>query len=273
MHGRAAIGYAVMYERQRDERRFAHSDPGGQASPDRRRADAGQDRRAARQSRNARHRRCRRRAPLSQGVPDRSAGDRGSGAALGHGPQRHHPAGAAVAEGARLPQDLELREERIAAQDHHALPVRETGEHARAARPPYRRRLGDALRQSVDGVEDRSPGVAGLRAHSGASALSAVLRGDHRDGLRRGLPRADDAAPSADGADCCAVLQRQGLHRVAGVLDAGRALAAAVQARGRAGLVSRRPEGVRRQGRSVLRCSAWRPCGCCATCSSTTTRS
>ncbi len=52
-------------------------------------------------------------------------------------------------QGARLPEDLEHREERIPAQDHYARAVRQARRIDRRPRP-CRGRLGDALRQSVD---------------------------------------------------------------------------------------------------------------------------
>ena len=44
-------------------------------------------------------------------------------------------------------------------------------------------RLGDALRQSVDGVAARGADSAGCDAHPGRAALSAIFRRDHRDRL------------------------------------------------------------------------------------------
>ena len=41
--------------------------------------------------------------------------------AVANGTQRHHPAAAVAAQSARLPEDLESREERVAIQDHHPL--------------------------------------------------------------------------------------------------------------------------------------------------------
>ena len=82
------------------------------------------------------------------------------------------------------------------------------GEHARAARPPHHRRLGDALRQSLDRVAARGAGRARLRAHPGDAALSAIFRGDDRDGLRRSVPRAHAHAQSAGGAHRAALLRR-----------------------------------------------------------------
>ena len=60
------------------------------------------------------------------------------------------------AQGARLPEDLEHREERIAAQDHHARAVRKARRSDRRPRP-CRGRLGDALRQSVDPLAASMP--------------------------------------------------------------------------------------------------------------------
>ena len=71
------------------------------------------------------------------------------------------------------------------------------GEHARAAGRPSRGRLGDALRQSLDRVAAGGAGRTRLRAHPGHAALPAILRGDHRDRLRRGVSRADAHAQPA----------------------------------------------------------------------------
>ena len=95
----------------------------------------------------------------------------------------------AAAQGARLPQDLEPREQRIPLKTI----TRSQAEKLAAALEPLghadRGRLGDALRQSVDRVAARAPGGAGLRASPGHPALSAILRRDHRDRLRRSVPR------------------------------------------------------------------------------------
>ena len=141
-----------------------------------------QDRRAAGQSRHAGRDRCRWRAPLSQGIPDRSAGDRGPGPALEDRAQRHHPARAAAPQGARLPQDLERRAERIAAQDHHARAGRKA-RRARSSRSGAHIVVDWAMRYGNPSIASRLEALraARLRAHPGGAALSAILRGHHRD--------------------------------------------------------------------------------------------
>ena len=57
-------------------------------------------------------------------------------------------------QGARLPEDLEHREERIPAEDDHARAGRKAGGGDFRSRP-RRGRLGDALRQSVDPLAHR----------------------------------------------------------------------------------------------------------------------
>ena len=74
----------------------------------------------------------------------------------------------------------------FAAEDHHARAGREARAGDRRPRP-CRRRLGDALRQSVDPRADRGADRARLRPHSGGAALSAIFGGDLGHGLRRGF--------------------------------------------------------------------------------------
>ena len=88
--------------------------------------------------------------------------------------------------------------------------------------------------------------------------------------LRRGLPRADAPARSAGVAHRAALLQRSGLYRGAGLLDPGELSRLAVPAGSRPRLVSRHPEGICRQGRSLSARIASRPCGCCASGSGST---
>ena len=64
-------------------------------------------------------------------------------------------------------------------------------------RQAHPRRLGDALRQSVDPLAAGGAGGAGLRTHPARAALSAIRGGDHRDRLRRGVPRAGAHALAA----------------------------------------------------------------------------
>ena len=69
----------------------------------------------------------------------------------------------------------------------------------------------------------RGAGQGRLRAHPADAALSAICRGDHRDGLRRRVSDADQAARPAGAARRAALLRRPGLYRGAGVFDRGRA--------------------------------------------------
>ena len=121
-------------------------------------------------------------APLSQGVSQRSAGDREPGPAVEAGPQRLHPAHQAAAKGARLPQDLESR--------------RRTNRRSRPSRARRPRSLLPTLEPSgahivVDwAMRYGNPSIAsrharsspdrGCERHSGYPALSAILRGDDR---------------------------------------------------------------------------------------------
>ena len=66
-----------------------------------------------------------------------------------------------------------------------------------------RRRLGDALRQSLDRVAARGADRARLRPHPGHAALSAICGGDDGDRLRRGVSLSDEAAPAAGAAHRC----------------------------------------------------------------------
>ena len=213
-------------------------------------ARLGARRRAAGQSRHAGHRRRPGRARLSEGISVRSARDRGPGAALEAHPQRHHPAQPAPHQGARLPQDLERREERVAAQDDHPRAGRKA--RARDRRPRSRRgRLGDALRQSVDPRRHRRLDGAGLRPHPRGAALSAIFGGDLGDRLRRGVSRAGKPARAADPAGEPALLRRSDLYRRAGGVDRGASGDPAVQARTDRGVLSRHAAGLCRQGRSL----------------------
>ena len=99
--------------------------------------------------------------------------------------------------------NLEQRQERVAVQDHHAVAGRKARRHPGAARQARHRRLGDALRQSVDRLAARGADRARLRPHSGHAALSAIRGGDHGDGRRRGVPLSDgDCAGSRRCASC-----------------------------------------------------------------------
>ena len=212
-----------------------------------------QGRRAAGQSRHPRRRRRRVGAPLSQGIPLRSARDREPGPGVAARAQRRHPAHPPAPQGARLRQDLEPGQERIPAQDHHPRAGREARRRAGAARAAAPGRLGDALRQSLDRVAARRSGGARLRPHPGRPALSAILRRHDRDGGRRGVSRAQDHALPAGAADRRALLRRPRLYRRAGVVDECGDRAARFQARPHPGVLPRHTEGLCRQGRSLLR--------------------
>ena len=121
-------------------------------------------------------------------------------------------------QGARLPEDLEHREERIPAQDDHARAGRKARGGDRRSRP-RRGRLGDALRQPVDPLAHRCADRAGLRPAAGGAALSAIFRRDVGDRLRRGVSRAGRHARAADAAGDAALLRRSRLYRGARGLD------------------------------------------------------
>ena len=224
-----------------------------------------QGRRAAGQSRHPRRRRRRVGAPLSQGIPLRSARDREPGPGVAARAQRRHPAHPPAPQGARLRQDLEPGQERIPAQDHHPLAGREARRRAGAARAAAPGRLGDALRQSLDRVAARRSGGARLRPHPGDPALSAVLRRHYGDGGRRSVSRAQDHAVPAGAADRRALLRRP---RPISTRWRPSTSAALAQLDFKPDVILASfhgiPKAVCRQGRSLLRALPARPCGCCA---------
>ena len=213
-------------------------------------------------------------AALSAGVPQRQPRDREPGPGLEVRAQRHHPDHAA----ARAKAATTRRSGTGSGTNCRSRP-------SRARRPPscaprstridrrHRGRLGDALRQSVARLADRGAGQGRLRAHPAGAALSAIRRGDHRDGVRRGVRDAGEAARPAGAARRAAVLRRSGLHRGAGGFDRGRAEDAAVHAGGHPGVVPRHPEILRRRRRSLSAANAWRRRGCCASGSGSTSAS
>ena len=161
---------------------------------------------ADRQSRHARCHRCRVGAALSAGISQRPPGDREPGPGLEVRPQRHHPD-----HGGRARKGLDY--EKIWNREQNESPLK-TITRAQAAklraalgtvprRSRHRGRLGDALRQSVAGLPARSAGQARLRAHRAGAALSAIRRGDHRDGLRCGVRHAGEAALPAGACAWC----------------------------------------------------------------------
>ena len=162
-------------------------------------------------------------AALSAGVSQRRPGDREPGAGLEVRAQRHHSAAPAARQRPRLRENLESRAKRIAAEDHHPRAGRKAPRHDRGGRSDHHGRLGDALRQPVARHAHRGDGQGRLRAHPAAAALSAICRGDQRDGMRRGVCHAGRAARPAGAARGAAVLRRPGLYRGAGGFDRGRA--------------------------------------------------
>ncbi len=232
-----------------------------------------QDRCAAGQSRHPGCPRGFRGAPLSQGVSERSEGDREPGPIVEAPSQRRHPAHQAAAKGARLPQDLEPGEERIAAQDHHPLAGGKARASARALGHASRGRLGDALRPPFDRVAHRGPRRPRLRAPSGHPALSAVLRRYHRHRRRRGVSCPCRHAPPAVAAHCGALLQRSRLYRGGRVLDRRGAFPARFRARRHPCVVPRGAAGLSSTRAILTSPIASKPCGCCAPRSGSTNRS
>ena len=145
---------------------------------------------------------------------------------------------------------MEQREQRIAAENHHARSVGKVGQELCRSRP-RRGGLGDALRQPLDPSRDRGAHGARLRSLAGGAALSAIFSRDVGDRLRRGLPRAGRDARATGVAGVAALLRRSRLYRGARRLDQWASCDAAVQAGIDRGIVSRHAEGVCRQGRSV----------------------
>ena len=131
--------------------------------------------------------------------------------------------------------------------------------------------LGDALRPSVDRLAARRAGGQGLRAHPAGAALSAILRGDDRDRVRRGFSGPHENALAAGAARGAALFRRSGLYRCGGEHAGNRAHATAVPARRHPGLLPRRPEGVPRSRAIPIIATAPRPRGCCASGSNSTT--
>ena len=167
-------------------------------------------------------------------------------------------------------EDLESREERIPAQDHHPLAGGKARPHARSAGAEPHGRLGDALRQSLDRVAARRSRGARLRAHPRHPALSAILRGDDSDGGRRGVSRARSA---------CASSRRCASRRPTTTTPPiSRRWRPRPAPRSRGSISSRTSSSPRSTAcprpmstRAIpITPSAWRPCGCCAPRSSST---
>ena len=131
-----------------------------------------------------------------------------------------HPAGhralrAPEEERAALRVHLEQGTQRVAAAHVHPRAGREARGGARR-RGQSDRRLGDALRQAVDGGEAERAAGGGLRAHPALSPLPAIQRKHDRNGERRRFRRAEGDAPAAGAADSAALFRRSGLYRRAG---------------------------------------------------------
>ena len=186
-----------------------------------------------------------------QGIPVRSPGDRESGPVVEAGAQRHHPAHPPAPQGARLPQDLEHREERIAAQDHHP----------RASRKARRRaspttimswstgRCATAIRRSRSRIEalmaqgcDRLLVVPLYPQYSAATSATVCDEVFRVLGEMRAQPTLRVTPPYYDDPD---------LYRGAGGLDRRASASAAVPARTDRRLVPRHAAEICRQGRSL----------------------
>ena len=115
-----------------------------------------------------------------------------------------------------------------------------------------RSRLGDALRPAGDRRAPRRAAGQGLRPHPARAALSAILRGDERDGRRQGVRGAAGDALAADAARRRALVRRSRLYRRARALDPRFARRARLRARSPARLVPRHPARLFRPGRSLL---------------------
>ena len=120
--------------------------------------------------------------------------------------------------------------------------------------PSRRGRLGDALRQSVDRVAARAHGGAGLRAHPGDPALSAILRGDHRD---RRATRSSACSCACAGSRRCGLRRRttttRSISRRWRPRPAPSCRSSTFKPEVDPRLVPRHAAGVCRQGRSLLR--------------------
>ena len=156
---------------------------------------------ADRQSRHARRHRRRVGAALSARVSQRRPGDRGSGPGLEVRPQRHHPD-----RGGRAAKAWTTRRSGIASATNprsRPSPARRPAScatHRAERRPASPGIVVDwAMRYGNPSLElaDRGDGQARLRAHPAGAALSAIRRGDHRDGLRRGVRHAGASCASS----------------------------------------------------------------------------
>ncbi len=242
----------------RDEPSLGHNAGRGRAARGRPACRRGrQDRRAAGQSRHPGRRRCRLGAALSQGISHRSAGDRGPGPAVAARAQRHHPAHPAAAKGARLRQDLESRDQRIPAQDHHPR----AGRKARSQRsrrwaatsssigrcataiPRSRSRLGDLVARGCERilVVPLYPQYCAATTATVCDEVFRVLTGlRYQPSVRIAPPYYNDpvyieALASSTGAELVAARLRARCHprlvpwRAAGLCRSGRPLLCALR--------------------------------------------
>ena len=211
-------------------------------------------------------------APLSQGIPLRPARDREPGRRSGSFVLNgHHPADTAAAQGAATtrrsgtPSRTNRRSRPSRARRRTSSPLR-----SRRSTPiivvDWAMRYGNpSIASRLEALVD-----ARLRAHPGDAALSAICGGHHRDRRRRGVPRAGAlrdqpalrmAAPYYDDA---------GLYRGAGVLDrrdARQARRSSRRSSWRRSTACRRTMSTRAIPTTTI---ASRPCGCCASSSSST---
>ena len=171
-----------------------------------------------------------------------------------------------VAQRQGLRGDLEPGAGRIAAAHHHPRAVRRARRSARRrlARPRPPGRLGDALRQAVDAGGDAQDGRGGLHPAAPVRPLSAVRRGDHRDRLRSGVPRAARGALAAGGAHRAALFRAPLVHRGARPLDRGPPRRALLAAGGRARVVPRPAQALPDARRPVPLPVRQDRRGCCA---------
>ena len=176
------------------------------------------------------------------------------GAGLAAPAQRHHPADAAAAQGARLRQDLEQRARRIAAQDHHARAGGEARLHARAGRRAHHGRLGDALRQSVDRVAARR---ADRRTAASASWSCRSIRNIRPPPPRRSATRCSACSCSCAGSRRCAspppYYDDPVYIEALAASTRTPSSTSSLRAGGHPRVVPRHAAGLYRQGRSLLR--------------------
>ena len=177
-------------------------------------------------------------------------GDRESGAVLEADAERHHPARPPAPQGARLPEDLEHREERIPAQDHHPRAVRQArrriADHdhvvvdwaMRYGNPSIASRIEALIAQGCDRllVVPLYPQYSAATSATVCDEVFRVLAGMRAQPTLRVTP---------------ALLRRPRLYRGAGGLDRCASRDPAVPAGADRGLVPRHAAEICRQGRSL----------------------